>query len=87
MSETIRRRIEELEATLPKAVTLVLEDGSTFRHPGPALKFYSEVVAQVYAGQGPLLNIVRRAVRSEGFGRKMLELCKAILQPTKQNVG
>jgi hypothetical protein len=83
----LRRRIETLEATLPKPVVLILDDGSTFRHPGPALKFYCEIVAQIYAGQGPLLDIVRRAVRSEGFGRKMLELCKAILEPGKQNVG
>lgn len=83
----IRRRIEELEAKMPKPVVLILDDGSMFRHPGPQLKFYSEIVAQIYAGQGPLLDIVRRAIRSEGFGAHMLELCKAILEPAKQHAG
>lgn len=81
MSETTKSRLAAIEAKLPKPVVLILEDGSTYRHPGPPLKFYGEILKHINEN-GPLCGIVRRAVRSQGFGAKMLELAKALLELT-----
>lgn len=82
----LRRRIELLEAAEIKPVTLTLDDGTIFRYPAGALALHCEVMAQSYerlttGKEGPLLEIIRRAVRSQGLGTEMFVLIHNCLEP------
>jgi len=79
MTESIRRRIEALEAAAPKSVVLYLKDGSEFYHRGPALEFYADAMRQIHAGRGALADAVRNAVGARGCGR-LWEVLQAVAQ-------
>jgi len=68
MSNNIRRRIAKLEAALPREIVLTLDDGTTFHHPGPALRFCVEGMDQIGTGRGPIADAVCRTGRAEGCG-------------------
>ena len=78
MIERLRRRIEQLEAGVPRAVVLTLRNEHTFSHPGPDIQFFNEGMEQIRAGKGPILAAVKDSVKAEGCGR-MAELLKALL--------
>lgn len=68
MSGSLRSRIEALEAGLPCEIILTLENGETYRHPGPALKFFTEGMEQIRYGGGPILDAAYRTVEAKGCG-------------------
>lgn len=68
MSKTIDGRLRALEAVMPGEIILLLDNGSQFRHCGPPLRFYSDSIAEIRLGHGPLLDAVRRTVEAQGCG-------------------
>ena len=62
----LRRRIEALESAVPQEIVLTLKNGSTFHHPGPAMDFYMEGMAQIQKGRGPLLKALLSTVSATG---------------------
>jgi hypothetical protein len=85
VSETTKR-LDNIESRIPRPVKLWLDDGSVFIYPKGPLKLFGELLNQVYEKEqrgmeGPLLEVFRRAVKSENYGRKMLEMSKTCLSP------
>jgi hypothetical protein len=78
VGKSIRSRIEELEAGIPKAIVLTLSDGTEYKHDGPASKFYSDALKQIDEGRGPLRAAVRDTVKAKGCGL-LHQLLQAIL--------
>lgn len=68
MSKRIQSRIEELEAGVPKAIVLTLNDGTEYTHGGPALKFYVDAMKEIEQGKGPLRAAIRDTVKAKGCG-------------------
>jgi hypothetical protein len=88
MSET-KKRLEAIEAKIPRPVVLTLDNGKFFHYPAGPLKLFCEILGQIYerdqtGKEGPLLEIVRRATKSEGFGTHMLEMAKTCMEPSKR---
>lgn len=80
MGESIRRRIETLEAHVPQAIILTLNNGGTFNYPGSILEFYTEGMKEIAMGGGPILNACGRTVSAKGCGR-FYELMRAVAEP------
>jgi hypothetical protein len=66
LSERLRRRIEALEAVAPQEVVLTLDDGTEYRHPGPALSFFADGMDAINKGQGLLFEAICRMRSAEG---------------------
>lgn len=63
---------------VPTEIILTLENGETFSHRGPALKFFNDGLAQIRAGRGQILSAVKDTVKAEGCGH-LAELLKALM--------
>lgn len=79
MRENIRKRIEALEAGMPRAIVLTLNDGATLHHPGPPLKFAMEALAQIEK-RGPLVVACTKTVSAIGCGL-LYQLVSSIAKP------
>ena len=55
---------------------LLLDDGHTFHHPGPALKFFAEAMRQIKSN-GPLFRACCRATRASD-GSRLHEVVRAV---------
>lgn len=72
-------RLEALERqTLPDVVLYDASERVILRHPGPAVKFFSEAMEQIREERGPLLPAVRGAVKADNCGR-LVEVLKALM--------
>jgi hypothetical protein len=80
---SIRQRIEALYAKLPKEIVLTLDDGTTFHHRGPLLKFAAEAMTQAESGGGPIVTACCRAAKATGCGL-VFDLIAAIAEPEEK---
>src|SRR5438105_4809370 len=80
MARSLISRLEALERLPPRGVTLLLNHGTKYRHPGPPLKTYVYILRKMNEDDGRVLNVIRKTVGASNFGLLCQKL-RSLLPP------